>query len=96
MSEHPSGRVGSTDGEYSVCQFFKSGEYEYVRRWVGIEEAVKAAKHYSDSVAARCGMVCKVIVTDGGDCTNLVWELGKGLTYPTREMLDENRSRNQD
>ena len=87
MSEDPSGRIGNTDGEYSVCQFFDTGEYEYVRRWVGIEEAVKAAKHYSESVGARIGIVVKVIVTDGGDCTNLVWEFGQGLTYPTREML---------
>jgi len=87
MSEHPDGRIGDTEGEYSVCQFFVSGEYEYVRRWCGIEEAVKAARHYSTCVGARIGIVVKVIVTDGGDCTNLVWEFGKGLTYPTSEIL---------
>jgi hypothetical protein len=89
--EEPSGHIGQTEGEYSVVQFFVSGEYEYTRRWVGLEEACQAAKHYSSSVAARTGIVRKVIITDGGDCTNLVWEFGKGLTYPTREMLDGSR-----
>lgn len=30
------------NGEFSVCQFFKDGLHEYVRRFVGAEEAVKA------------------------------------------------------
>ena len=40
---------------FSVCQFFDNGSYEYVRRYVSAEEAVKAARHYTHNVAARLG-----------------------------------------
>jgi hypothetical protein len=69
-------------GEYSVCQFFEDGSYEYTRRFVSPEDAVAAFKHYTHSVAARAGMTRRVIITDGGDCTNAEWRYGEGLTYP--------------
>ena len=75
-----------SENEFSVCQFFVDGSYEYVRRFVGAEEAVKAAHHYTTSVGARLGTTVKVIITDGGDCTNFMWEFGKGVVYPTPEM----------
>jgi hypothetical protein len=78
-------RIGNTDGEFSVAQFFEDGSYEYVRRWIGAEEAVKVAKHYTESIAARLGVVEKVVITDGGDCTNFMWERGKGITFPKRD-----------
>jgi hypothetical protein len=73
--------------EFSVCQFFMDGSYEYVRRFVTGEEAIKAFKHYTTSVGARMGTTNRVIVTDGGDCTNMEWEYGKGIVFPTPEML---------
>lgn len=72
----------ASHGEYSVCQFFLDGTYEYVRRFVGAEEAVKAASHYSQSVGARLGTTCRVIITDGGDCTNWEWKFGEGVVFP--------------
>lgn len=78
----PSGRIGETQGEYSVCQFFVNGEYEYVRRFVSPQEAVKAFKHYCTSVAAKMGMVERVIITDGGDCCNAEWTKKDGLVFP--------------
>jgi hypothetical protein len=77
-----------TKGEFSVCQFFHDDIYEYVRRGVSIEEAVDAFKHYTTSVGARLGTTKRVIITDGGDCTNAEWEFGKGLTYPHTEVKD--------
>jgi hypothetical protein len=82
MDEHPSGRIGDTEGEFSVCQFFKNESYEYVRRWVSAQEAVDAFAHYCRSVAAQTGVVRRVIVTDGGDSTNAEWQYGKGVTFP--------------
>lgn len=76
-----SDRIGRTDGEYSVAQFFGDGSYEWVRRWVSAEEAAEASKHYTTSVAARMGVVVKVVITDGGDFTNFMWEYGKGITF---------------
>jgi hypothetical protein len=74
--------VGETDGEFSVCQFFENGTYEYVRRWVGGEEAVTAFHFYTHNVASKMGLVERVIITDGGDCTNMEWVYGKGQTFP--------------
>jgi hypothetical protein len=75
-------RIGETDGEYSVCQFFMNDTHEYVRRWVGPEEAMAAFKFYTQNVASRMGIVQRVIVTDGGDCTNAEWVYEKGITFP--------------
>lgn len=75
----------TNDREFSVAQFFVDGSYEYVRRWVSAEEAVKAAKIYTENVAAHLGIVRKVVITDGGDHTNFQWEYGKGVTYPPRD-----------
>lgn len=71
--------------EFSVCQFFDNGTYEYVRRFVSAEEASEAFKHYCTSVGARMGMTVRVIITDGGDCINAEWIYGKGLVYPPKE-----------
>lgn len=76
-------------GEFSVAQFFADDSYEYVRRWVSAEEAVETVKHYANSVGAKIGTTKKVIITDGGDCTNFVWEFGKGITFPKREEWEK-------
>lgn len=71
--------------EFSVCQFFADGTYEYVRRFVGAEEAVMAAKHYTNNVAVRMGLVKRVIITDGGDCCVFEWKAGEGVVFPPKE-----------
>ena len=68
--------------EYSVCQFFENGTQEYVRRYVAMEEAVMVFKHYVTSVGAALGTTQCVILTDGGDFTNLEWVFGEGIVYP--------------
>lgn len=73
---------GTLADKFSVCQFFVDGNYEYVRRYVGAEEAVKAFQHYTNSVAVKMGVIDRVILTDGGDCVNMEWVKGKGITYP--------------
>lgn len=69
-------------GEFSVCQFFDNGEYEYVRRYVSAQEAVEAALHYTRSIGAKLGMTTRVIITDGGDSINFEWKFGEGVTFP--------------
>lgn len=66
---------------FSVCQFFEDGHYEYVRRHVSPEEAVRVAVHYCNCVGAQMGIVRRVIITDSGDCTNFEWQYGKGITF---------------
>lgn len=69
-------------GEFSVCQFFEDGTYEYVRRFVSAEEAVEAWRTYSNNPSARLGFTVRVIITDGGDDINMEWQFGKGQTFP--------------
>ena len=77
---------------YSVCQFLFGGGHEYVRWGVTAEEAVMAARHYTDSVAARMGVVERVIITeDGTDDTDFEWLKGEGVVFPTQEDLQELR-----
>jgi len=68
-------------GEFNVCQFFEDGSCEYVRHNVDAKSAVEAAHHYCTSVAARTGITRRVIITDGDDNTNFVWEFDKGVTF---------------
>ncbi len=72
-------------GEFSVCQFFEDGSYEYVGRNFGPLEAVETAKRYTETVAARTGITRRVIITDGGDYTNFEWRYGQGVIYPPND-----------
>jgi hypothetical protein len=74
-----------SQGEFSVCQFFENDTYEYVRRYVSAEEAMKAAVHYSSNVACKLGITKRVIITDGGDCVNWEWINGQGVTFHWQE-----------
>lgn len=79
----PSGHIGQTHGEFSVCQFFANGLHEYVRRYVDTAEAVEAARTYSSNPAARVlGTTVRVIITDGGDYCCWEWKRGEGIVFP--------------
>ena len=69
-------------GEFSVCQFFEDGSYEYPRRYVPLDEATKAAVHYATSVGAKLGFTIRVIITDGGDSIVAEWKKGEGFVFP--------------
>ena len=69
-------------GEFSVCQFFVDESYEYVRRFVSPEEAFAAFQQFCTSVGAKIGTTARVIITDGGDFTNMEWKHGEGIVFP--------------
>lgn len=73
------------EGEFSVYQFFENGSYEKVREFVSAEEASRAAGHYCTSMGVKLGLVNRVIITDGGDCTCFEWIAGKGIVFPPKE-----------
>lgn len=75
---------------FNVCQFFEDNSYEYVRRNVPPEEAVKAFSHYRTSVGARIGTTVRVIITDQGDCIAAEWKYGVGITFPPRPATEAN------
>jgi hypothetical protein len=77
-----------SDNEFSVCQFFTDGSYEYVRRFVTVDEAFKAVKHYTNNVAIKMGLIEKVIITDGGDSTVFEWTHKDGVVWPKEEKKD--------
>lgn len=72
-------------GEFSVAQWFPDDTYEYVRRYVDVEEAMKAATHYMTSVGARMGTTTQVMITDGGDCCVFHWKNGEGIVWPEQQ-----------
>jgi len=76
-----------SDREFSVVQFFPDGTYEYVRRFVTAEEAINVAKSYTTRPAAKIGVIQRVIITDGGDCTVFEWKYGEGIVFPTLEQM---------
>jgi len=71
---------------YNVCQFFMDGSYEYVCRFVPVEEAAKAFGHYTRSVGARIGSTVRVIITGSDDCIYAEWKFGEGYTWPKESV----------
>jgi len=80
-----------TNERFRVFQFFEDGSYEEIRRDLGAREAVETAYFYCTNVAANVGITRRVIVVDSGDYTNFEWRYGIGVTYPTRDMIEENK-----
>jgi len=70
-------------GEFSVCQFFADDSYEYDVRNVDAKTAMDCFAARIRSVGAKIGTTKRVIVTDGGDSTNVEWKHGEGIVYPT-------------
>lgn len=79
-------------GEFSVVQFFADGHYEYVARYVPVEDALSAAAHYTMNVSAYAGLTSKVIITDGGDDTVFEWRFGEGVVFPDNVVEPQRRN----
>ena len=78
--------MNASTGEFSVYQWFPSGNYEEVLRFVSAEQAAETAQRLSQSVGAKIGTTVRVIITDGGDEINFEWVFGKGVVFPTIEQ----------
>lgn len=78
--------MNNEEEKFNVVQFFDDGTNEYVRRAIPAAEAVDAAKHYTQSVAAKLGTVNRVIITDMMDLTCFEWIRGKGVTHPPVQL----------
>ena len=75
-------------GEFSVCQYFPDGQYEYVRRNVSGDEAMKAFKHYITCVGAKIGTTVQVIITDGGDSICMEWKRAEGIVFSPKAAAE--------
>jgi len=58
---------------FSVCQYREDGSYEYVRRYVNVDQAVEA---FSNCVAAASSR--RVVVTNGQ--VDVEWTLRGGIS----------------
>lgn len=74
-----------SEERFNTCQFFANGDYEYVRRVVPAEDAMKAAMHYITCIGAQVGTTVRVIVTDMDDCIVFEWKREEGITHPPDE-----------
>jgi hypothetical protein len=77
------------DKQFSVCRFWVDETYVYVARWINFLEATRVLRQCSLDFDSQIGATTRIIVTDGLDCINIEWVYGKGITYPTKEMMEE-------
>lgn len=77
-------------GPYMVHIWYAGGSYQTIDTGMDAKAAIERAKTITDMIVHIPGGV-KVTVTDADDFTVFQWEVGKGVTYPTREQLAENR-----
>lgn len=67
---------------FCVWQEFTDHTIEKVRDWVTAQEAVDAARHYTNNVAVRMGIVQRVWIVDTLDTCVFEWQKGKGVIHP--------------
>lgn len=70
---------------FSVALFFPDGSYVYEARELEAETAVRLAKRCTERPAALAGMIRRIIITDGDDCTTFEWIFNRGITFPPRD-----------
>jgi len=80
------------DETFNVVQFFEGNLSDYICRGVSPEDAMRTLGDYSRRPAAKIGIIKRLIVTDGGDCTNAEWRFGEGFTFPP-ELVEAQRKR---
>lgn len=69
--------------KFHVHQFFQDGTNEQVTQEpLGAEAAVLKAKALTQSVAARTGLVERVMITDPDDYCVFDWRYGQGVVFP--------------
>jgi hypothetical protein len=69
-------------GEFNVWAFFANGDSHQFAKEVDARTAVDTARRLIRSLGAQLGTTVKVIITDGGDCTNFEWAAGYGIVFP--------------
>lgn len=74
-----------THGSHSVYWYDDHGMRYDELRFVTPEIAGTRAVNLCRGIAARLGIVRRVIVTDGGDCMNFEWKYGEGVVFPPAE-----------
>jgi len=68
--------------QFSVWWFDPEGYSHPEKCFVDAETAVRTAWSLTERPAVKLGIIARVIITDGGDCTCFEWKHGIGVTYP--------------
>lgn len=79
--------------EFSVYWWDAEDNHHEELRFVGPEQALKAAMRLSRGPGAQLGMVRRVIITDGGDYCNWEWREGR-IIFDGRDLPDANAKPN--
>jgi len=79
--EFTGNKAVSNAEEFSVWRTLVDGKMVPVCQWVTAEKAAEEFFRCCNNVSAAAGITVKVKIIDGLDCTNLVWENGRGYTY---------------
>ncbi|HSW92141.1 MAG TPA: hypothetical protein VLG09_05850 [Candidatus Saccharimonadales bacterium] len=77
--------------EYSVYWWDKDGHQHTEMQWQMTLKCMQAVKRLTQGPASVLGFVKRVIITDGGDSIVFEWKLGEGITWPTKEQMEEHR-----
>ena len=72
---------------FSVAEYYPDGSWSYALERAPADQAVLTAKGRTETVAAKVGLVTRVIITDSDDTTNFDWRFGQGVVFPTREDI---------
>ena len=75
-----------SDGEFSLFWWDADGGQHDELRFVDPKTAVEKAHALTISVGGRLSFVERVIITDGGDCTNFEWKKGAGSDLQMRRI----------
>lgn len=68
-------------GQFSVYWWDTHGTQHEELRFVSAEAAVVRCHSLTSCPASVLGLIQRVIITDGGDCTNFEWKKGEGVTF---------------
>lgn len=77
------------DGEFSVYWWTPEGVRMEEVRFVDAGTAMHRVRRLTHGPCNLLGAVHRVIITDGGDCINFEWVQGRGMIFPTKEMIEE-------
>lgn len=70
------------EGEFSVYYWLSNGRYAAAKKFIDAKSAVDIAASITHSADAITGIINRVIITDGGDCTCFEWIHGQGVVFP--------------
>jgi hypothetical protein len=86
--------MSKDQGEFSVYWWDAAGNQHDESRFVGIDTVKANIMRLTQGPAAMLGAVKKVMITDGYDCCNFLWDDGK-ILFPTEADIKASKETEQ-